>query len=115
MYWAECINMLISFTSGQRDSPHCYTLSPAEAYFQFYGGRWEKPLNPNFALRGTKYFLHKQQEALSIESVQDKCGTHKLQTQTAWMYQDIKYLNLLACGIFQHAYAYPPIDLSSLP
>lgn len=26
VYWAECTNVLTSFTYGQRNSPHCYTL-----------------------------------------------------------------------------------------
>lgn len=49
--WAEHTNMFPSFASGQRSSPHCHTLSPAEDSFRFCGG---KNLNPT-AWRSGKY------------------------------------------------------------
>lgn len=54
VYWAECINMLTSFTSGQRNSPHCYALSPAETYYQFYRGRWGKNPKSKLCIKGHK-------------------------------------------------------------
>lgn len=91
-YRAEYRNSLAPFTSGQRSSPHYYTPTPDEANCQFCRGRWGKDLNLNFALRDKKYFLDKQQEALSTERIQQgKCSAHSLQTQATWTYQDIKY------------------------
>lgn len=88
-YRTECRNSLAPFTSEQRNSPHYYTPTTDEANCQFCRGRWGKYLNPNFALKGKKYFLDKQGEALSIEGIQQgKCPAHTVQTQA---YQDTKY------------------------
>lgn len=63
-------HMSPSFTSG--DSPHCYTLSPAEASFQFYRARWEK--NPKFQLCVRGQQVLPASAAGGTESIQDKFG-----------------------------------------
>lgn len=66
----KACNVSPSFTSG--DSPHCYTLSPAEASFQFYRAKWEKNPKSQLCVRGEQVLP--ASAAGGTESIQDKFG-----------------------------------------